>query len=257
MDDQLKVSLPVFEGPLDLLLHLIRKNKVDIYDIPILEITRQYLAYLKSWDDMNMDVASEFIVMAATLISIKARKLLPMAQQQDEEEDDQEQELIRRLLLYQRFKEAAARLRQAEADPQHGFVLRQPETIRGQKLLPSVRTLLDKVDLESLRDLYRGLLISRQESIDYQRASFKGVPKEPYRVADKIRALEETLEKVEKISYYDLRRKSRSREEEITYFMAMLELSRMDQVALTQKELFGDIIASSKSEGEHTDGNDR
>lgn len=257
MDDQLKVSLPVFEGPLDLLLHLIRKNKVDIYDIPILEITRQYLAYLKSWDDMNMDVASEFIVMAATLISIKARKLLPMAQQQDEEEDDQEQELIRRLLLYQRFKEAAAHLRQSEADPQHGFVLRQPEKIQGQKLLPSVRTLLDKVDLESLRDLYRGLLISRQESIDYQRASFKGVPKERYRVADKIRALEETLEKVEKISYYDLRRKSRSREEEITYFMAMLELSRMDQVALTQKELFGDIIASSKSEGEHTDGNDR
>lgn len=256
MDDQLKVSLPVFEGPLDLLLHLIQKNKVDIYDIPILEITRQYLAYLKSWDDMNMDVASEFIVMAATLISIKSRKLLPMAQQQDQEEDDQEQELIRRLLLYQRFKEASGRLKQSEIDPMHGYVLRQPEKIRGQRLLPSVRTLLDGVDLDSLEALYRSLLISRRESIDEQRASFKGVRKERYRVADKIKALEEALDRVEEISYYDLRKKSRSREEEITYFMAMLELSRLDQVALTQKELFGDIIAS-KAEGEHTDGNDR
>ena len=83
--DTLQVKLPVFEGPLELLLHLIEKNKLDIYDIPIFEITKQYLAYLQNWDNMNMEVASEFIVMAATLISIKAKRLLPAAQKQEEE----------------------------------------------------------------------------------------------------------------------------------------------------------------------------
>ena len=88
--DTLQVKLPVFEGPLELLLHLIEKNKLDIYDIPIFEITKQYLAYLQNWDNMNMEVASEFIVMAATLISIKAKRLLPAAQKQEEDEEDEE-----------------------------------------------------------------------------------------------------------------------------------------------------------------------
>ena len=107
MDEKLSVHLPVFEGPLALLLHLIEKNKLDIYDIPIVEITRQYLDYLKSWDDMNMEVASEFIVMAATLISIKARRLLPAAVEEQEEEEDEEERLRQRLILYKRYKEAA------------------------------------------------------------------------------------------------------------------------------------------------------
>ena len=98
------LRLPVFEGPLELLLHLIEKNKIDIYDIPIFEITKQYLEYLKNWDDLNMEVASEFIVMAATLINIKARKLLPLAEQ-DGDGEDEEALLIARLLEYKRYKD--------------------------------------------------------------------------------------------------------------------------------------------------------
>ena len=109
--DALSFKLPVFEGPLDLLLHLIEKNKLDIYDIPILEITRQYLEYLKSWDEMNLEIASEFIVMAATLINIKAKRLLPEAEKKDEEEENEEAELIRRLLIYKQYKEASVSLK--------------------------------------------------------------------------------------------------------------------------------------------------
>ena len=106
-----EVRLPAFEGPLDLLLHLIEKNQVDIYDIPVYEITQQYLACLDEWNKKNMEIASEFIVMAATLINIKAKMLLPVQKEEAEEAEDPREELIRRLLEYKRYKEAAAGFR--------------------------------------------------------------------------------------------------------------------------------------------------
>ena len=98
-----EVRLPAFEGPLDLLLHLIEKNQVDIYDIPVYEITQQYLACLDEWNKKNMEIASEFIVMAATLINIKAKMLLPVQKEEAEEAEDPREELIRRLLEYMRY----------------------------------------------------------------------------------------------------------------------------------------------------------
>ena len=134
--DSLLLKLPVFEGPLDLLLHLIEKNKLDIYDIPILEITRQYLEYLKTWDEMDLEFASEFIVMAATLINIKAKKLLPAAEKADEEETDEEAELIRRLVEYKRYKLAAQKLK-GLMDPTYQQIFeREPQTIRGKRPVP-------------------------------------------------------------------------------------------------------------------------
>src|SRR6266542_5414443 len=110
------VRLDKFEGPLDLLLHLIKKHEVDIYDIPIAQITQQYLAYIDLMQTFNLDVAGEFLVMAATLIHIKSRMLLPMADDEDDEEEgtDPRQELVRRLLEYQRFKDAADQLERRE-----------------------------------------------------------------------------------------------------------------------------------------------
>ena len=151
--DALSFKLPVFEGPLDLLLHLIEKNKLDIYDIPILEITRQYLEYLKSWDEMNLEIASEFIVMAATLINIKAKRLLPEAEKKDEEEEDDEAELIRRLLIYKQYKEASVSLKGMFQPDRENVFLRNPQTILGEKPIPSPEELLSGISLEDLYEL--------------------------------------------------------------------------------------------------------
>lgn len=252
--EALQVHLPVFEGPLELLLHLIEKNKLDIYDIPVFEITKQYLAYLQSWDEMNMEVASEFIVMAATLISIKAKRLLPAAQKQEEDEEDEEAALLRRLLLYKRYKEGAIAL-QALLRNEHELILtRKPETIQGKRPVPPVAELLQEVSLQELYGLYAQAVRSKRESYDTVRAHFRSVEKETYTVSEKIKALQETLELFEQVSFYELQEKSRSKNETITYFMAMLELSRMNQVKLDQDKLFGDIIMKPKTMEEKSHG---
>ncbi|MBO6157970.1 MAG: segregation/condensation protein A [Firmicutes bacterium] len=242
--DSLLLKLPVFEGPLDLLLHLIEKNKLDIYDIPILEITRQYLEYLKTWDEMDLEFASEFIVMAATLINIKAKKLLPAAEKADEEETDEEAELIRRLVEYKRYKLAAKKLK-GLMDPTYQQIFeREPQTIRGKRPVPPPEDLMDGITLEELLVMYERARRALKESYDEIRAGFSSVKRESYSLADKIAHLQKSLELFEEVSFYSLRSKSHSKEETITFFMAMLELSRMNQIVLTQKSLFGDIIAT-------------
>ena len=244
--EQLNFKLPVFEGPLDLLLHLIEKNKLDIYEIPILEITRQYLEYLRSWDEMNLEVASEFIVMAATLINIKAKRLLPEAEKKEEEQEDEEAELIRRLLLYKQFKEAAGGLKQKIDLSREEIYFRLPETILGQKPIPKAEDLLAGITLEYLYGLVERQERTNRESIDPLRAGFNSVKREVYTVAEKIDHLIRSLELFEEVSFYRLRSESHSKEETVTYFMAMLELSRMNQVVLKQSQLFGDIIMARR-----------
>lgn len=243
---ELTVRLPVFEGPLDLLLHLIEKNKLDIYDIPILEITRQYLETLESWDEMNMEVASEFIVMAATLISIKAKHLLPSGEEEEEAEDE-EKELIRRLLVYKMYKEAAANMRPMLRRDDELIFTRRAEVIRGKKPLPSADELLKDVTLEGLLDLYNKAMLLLKSSINERKLDRSNMRRESYSVTDKIKQLKKTLTLFESISFYDLRKTSHSKEETITFFMAMLELSRMNEIVLKQEKLFGDIIASVKT----------
>jgi len=129
MQNDYKVKLEVFEGPLDLLLYLIKKNEVDIYDIPIERITKQYLEYLQLFKILDLDVAGEFVVMAANLIYIKSRSLLPVHQQPPEEtaeEEDPRWELVRQLIEYKKFKDAAGHLQQREADRENLFS-RMPE----------------------------------------------------------------------------------------------------------------------------------
>lgn len=248
--EPLKVKLQVFEGPLDLLLHLIEKNKLDIYDIPILEITRQYLEYLRSWNEMNLEVASEFIVMAATLINIKAKRLLPAAEKQEEDQEDEEAELIRRLILYKQYKEAAGGIRKMMDPSRENIFERNPETIQGKKPIPEAEELMEGISLDMLYDMFKRLEHSARDIIDPIRSGFNSVKRDTYTVAEKIEHLQKSLELFEEVSFYRLRSESHSKEETITYFMAMLELSRMNQVVLTQSTLFGDIIATRKPQEE-------
>lgn len=248
-----ELKLPVFEGPLELLLHLIEKNKIDIYEIPIFEITRQYLEYLKEWDELNMEVASEFIVMAATLIGIKARRLLPLAQKQEEEEDE-EAILIQRLLEYKKYKEAAGELRPLLVGEDRQVLWRRPEMIQGERPIPAPADLLNGHTLEELSAIWRRAERSKKESYDVNRAHFRSVKKEEYTVSEKIQRLRRSLERMEQVSFAELRQGSHSKEETITYFMAMLELSRMNQVNLNQQMLFGDIIMKRRKEEEESNG---
>ncbi len=243
----LEIHLKAFEGPLDLLLYLIEKNKVDIYDIPIFEITQQYIEYLQEMEKMNMDIASEFIVMAATLINIKARMLLPVEKTDDEEEEDPREALVRRLVEFQRYKTAAGRLKGMLADPDRLIITRTPETIRGERPVPSVKSLLEPVQLEELYELCRRAILIQEESFDDVRAGFKTVEHEEYTVEEKIDSLFHMLNLLQKVSFYQLRHESHSKTETITFFQAMLELARMNLVTLSQDGLFQDIIMKQKS----------
>ncbi len=246
-----EVRLPAFEGPLDLLLHLIEKNQVDIYDIPVYEVTQQYLACLDEWNKKNMEIASEFIVMAATLINIKVRMLLPVPREEEEEEDPRE-ELVRRLLEYKRYKEAAAQFREKIPDPRFLWVYRKKTQIVLPPQIPPIHQLLQNVTLDGLFSLYREALKGQKESIDPLRSTFKSVAKDTYTIDEKIHDLMRTLEALQSVSYYSLREKSHSRQEEITYFLAMLELNRSSLVYLKQEKEFSDIIMSLRMEQETT-----
>jgi len=176
-----KVKLEVFEGPLDLLLYLIKRDEVDIYDISIERITKQYLAYLEAFQVLNIDLAGEFIVMAANLLYIKSRTLLPADQQmaeEDAEEDDPRFELIRQLIEYKKFKEAAAKLRDNEA-MQLNLFARMPAA---PELPPSENLLVEEVGIFDLIHAFQKIL----KRIDAKKEDLREIFAENYTVSDKI-----------------------------------------------------------------------
>lgn len=245
MEDELELRLDAFQGPLALLLHLIEKNKIDIYDIPIFEITKQYLDYLKRWDDLNMEVASEFIVMAATLINIKARRLLPLAERDLIEEDD-EAALTARLLEYKRYRDAGRELGTYLGCESDLVIWRAPETVQGERPIPAPEELLAKVTMAELKEIFRKAEASKRESYDTVRAGFKSVRKEKFTVAEKIANLKQRLILVEQLSFLELKKSCTTKEETVAYFMAMLEMTKYNQIGISQEDMFGDIRIERK-----------
>lgn len=227
------VRLDNFEGPLDLLLHLIKKHEVDIYDIPILQITRQYLDYIDLMQEMNLDVAGEFLVMAATLIHIKSRMLLPRADpaQEDPDEDPREA-LMRRLLEHQKFKAAAEllhereTLRSAQWTRPDGPVLE----IAGEAPEPEV-----EIDLFSLISAFRAVVErARQRPKVY-------LPTEQIPIEDRIEQLMAKLSETEACGFEDLFADVQSRAGMIVTFLAMLEMIRLKLIRVFQSGSMGPI----------------
>jgi len=226
------VQLEIFEGPLDLLLHLIKKNELSITDIPIATITEQYLATLELMQGLNLDVAGEFLVMAATLIHIKSRMLLPPGEEEgeDEEEGDPREELIRRLLEYQRFKEAAGELEKREILMRDVFV-RSPD-------LPE--------DVEpagfgglSLFDLISAL---RQVLERFPEERIHEVTLEKISVREKMNFLLDDLRRRGKVIFQSLFEAAASRMEVVVTFLAMLELVKIRAIRVMQEEREGPIV---------------
>jgi len=229
-----KVTLPSFHGPLDLLLHLIRHHKIDIYDIPILLVTEQYNAYLDAMEELNLEVAADYIYMAALLIHIKSKMLLPRDETEGAVEDPR-QELVDRLLEYQRFKAVAESF--AEIDVLRMGVWSRPHTpVPGQD---ASEIDMSEVSLFDLIDAFRTALnrykVNHPQSIELQRMVHK--------VSDKMREL---YEKVKERTPIRLQwfLEGRDRNELIAVFLATLELVRLGGVTLQQGETFGEIVVA-------------
>lgn len=228
----LHFKLPAFEGPLDLLLHLIKENKIDIYDIPIVRITKQYTDYLELMKELNLEIAGEFLVMAATLIHIKSKMLLPPDEGQTEElTEDPRTELVQRLLEYQVFKEVSSKFREKEniwknifrrTPPHEGDFDTEPEL------------LLFEVSLFDLMSAFKNLQSKTSEEVIE-------ITRETLTVADKINFIMEKLDAEEGIKFEDLFKEDFTKIALIITFLALLELIRLGLVKAYQEKVFGSI----------------
>lgn len=237
MDADYKVKLEVFEGPLDLLLYLIRKDEVDIYDISIERITSQYLEYMDAFQMLQIDLAGEFIVMAANLLYIKSRTLLPVEQQLPEEDEDQNDprwDLIRQLVEYKKFKEAAGALRTREAMAENLFP-RVPTTPEPE---PEANLMVGEVGIFDLIRAFQRVL----KRIDGRQEDLKEIFDENYSVADKIDMILQRTGTEGAVRFADLFAEAASRTEVVVTFLALLELIRLKQLCVVQNEAFGDIV---------------
>lgn len=235
--DSMKVRLEAFEGPLDLLLHLIRKNQVNIYDINLSLITEQYLQYIGLMEELNLDIAGEFLVMAATLIHIKSRMLLPRPETAatvdgDEFEEDPRESLVRRLLEHQRFQQAAGLLHEKETERASQFMRpdERVESIAGQEYEPEL-----EVDLFSLLAAFKQVLERARERPPVM------LPPEQIPIETRIEQLLERLSETEACGFEDLFADADTRGMMIVTFLAMLEMIRLKLIRVFQQGSLGPI----------------
>jgi segregation and condensation protein A len=240
MEADYKVKLEVFEGPLDLLLYLIKQDEIDIYDISIERITRQYLEYLQAFKELNIELAGEFIVMAANLIYIKSRSLLPVDEQlpgEDADEDDPRWDLIRQLIEYKKFKEAAAELHQRELEQERIFAREGPAPI----LQESLR--LGEVGIFQLINAFQAVIKKIEARQDVQE-----IFGERFSVSEKIDTILRRVATGVPIRFSDLFGAAVSRLEVVVTFLALLELIRLKQVRAIQKNIFAEIEIAAAAE---------
>ncbi len=238
METDYKVKLEIFEGPLDLLLYLVKRDEIDIYEISIERITRQYLEYLQAFKELNIDIAGEFIVMAANLIYMKSRSLLPADQQPPDEEaedDDPRWDLIRQLIEYKKFKEAAGQLHVRELEQERIFS-REPS---GPPIADGPLR-LGEVGIFQLISAFQ-IVIKRVEAREDVREIFG----EHFSVSDKIEIILQRVSDGGSVRFSDLFGSAVSRVEVVVTFLALLELIRLKQVRAIQKNVFEEIEIAS------------
>ncbi len=244
----LEVKLQVFEGPLDLLLHLIEKNKVDIYDIPIVLITEQYLEYIRQMETDDMNVMSEFLVMAATLIDIKCRMLLPKEVNEDGEEEDPRAELVQKLLEYKMYKYMSFELKDRHIDAVKNFFKKptMPKEIEQYRPPVDYKELLGDMNLVKLQEIFESVMQKQEDKIDPIRANFGKIEKEEIDMEVKTQYIESYICQHKKISFRDLLEKQNSKAEVIVTFLVVLELMKVGKIDIRQEHTFDDIEITRK-----------
>ncbi len=241
------VKLPVFEGPLDLLLHLIDKNKIDIYDIPIVEITNQYMEYIQAMEKEDLNIMSEFLVMAATLLDIKCKMLLPREVNEDGEEEDPRKELVEQLLEYKMYKLMSYELRDRQVDAEQTFCKKPtiPEEVLEYEEPVDLDMLLGDLTLAKLSRIFRDVMRRQEDKIDPVRSKFGKLEKEEVTLVDKLEYVSEYIKNHRRFSFRELLTKQSSRTQIVVTFLAILQLMKEGAAFIEQEQPFDDIMISS------------
>lgn len=234
------VHLNNFEGPLDLLLYLISKNEVDIYDIPIIEITNQYLDYIYKMNELNIEVASEFVVMASTLLEIKSKTLLPLTMEDEEEQTDPREELVKRLVEYKAFKEISDILKQKD-DIYNKSISKDGEYFEDIQ----DEVIIKNINIDLLSKTMSKLLLKHKIRLDETDYDYS-IDLETFSVDDILANLTYKLKTEKKISFLSVFEKNQKKGYIIAAFLAILELFKLNMVDLKQDKKFDDIILLRK-----------
>ncbi|MBQ7972863.1 MAG: segregation/condensation protein A [Lachnospiraceae bacterium] len=245
----ISVKLEVFEGPLDLLLHLIEKNKVDIYDIPIVEITAQYLDYISRMQKEDMNVVSEFLVMAATLLDIKCKMLLPPEVNEEGEEEDPRAELVQKLLEYKMYKYMSYELKDMQMNAER-FLYKKatiPEEVKSYEHPIDYEELVGDSNLTLLHELFQQIMKRQEDKIDPIRSNFGKIKKEEINLDAKQEYVCNYIAKNKKCSFRQLLEKQQSKMEIIVTFLIILEMIKVGSVDVEQEDTFGDISITYKA----------
>ncbi len=241
-DEVLRLHLDKFEGPFEVLLYLIRSQEIDIFDIPVSKITDQYLRFLDLLREENLDVAGDFLVMAATLLQIKSRMLLPVDLEEEDEEIEEEDpriELVEKLIEYRKFKDVAARLERLEAERHNWF----ERNVKPQIEPDEDEEEFIEVSLFDLIESFRGVLRFITEDLSHT------IESEHHSVDEKIAYIEDELAAKQSVSWVDLFKACKSKVELVCCFLAILELCRMGRIRAHQHRNFEDIRLFAVEEG--------
>ena len=229
------IKLDNFEGPLDLLCHLIDKNKMDIYDINISEITDQYIDYINQMEKMNLDITSEFLVMSSTLLYLKSKHLLP--KEQDNEEEITEEELIRRIIEYKKYKEITKKLKE-------NFLIYSKRYYKNEEQIELPKQKIEvEYNQDTIPDIYKELIRRNKDKINENASNIEKIAiTETYSVGEKVKDMYRALIKYKKFTFNKLfSLKKHNKREVVTAFSGLLEMSRRNKVITEQNRLFGDI----------------
>ena len=244
----LEIKLQVFEGPLDLLLHLIDKNQIDIYDIPIVTITEQYMAYINAMQREDMDVTSEFLVMAATLIDIKCKMLLPKEVNEEGEEEDPRAELVEKLLEYKMYKYMAYELKDRQTEAGMSWYRKKdlPKEVRDYEMPLDLSNLIGDATLSKLNTIFQDLLKRQEDKVDPIRSKFGNIEKEEIDMDEKTLYIRAYIREHKTFSFRQLLEKQHSKTEIIVTFLVILEEMKLGEIEIKQNGTFADSMITSR-----------
>lgn len=248
----ISVKLEAFDGPLDLLLHLIEKNKIDIFDIPIVEITNQYMEIIAQMQTKDMDVMSDFLLMAATLLRIKSKMLLPAEKAEEGEEEDPRAELVERLLEYKTYKYASYELKDLQMDASKQLFKKPsiPEEIANYKEEIDISELLGDLTLARLQSIFHAVMKKQIDKIDPIRSKFGKIEKEKISMGDRMQYISEYAREHKKFNFRMLLEEQTSKTMVIVSFLGILELMKEGMLKIVQENIFDDIwITYQEGEG--------
>lgn len=246
----ISVKLEAFEGPLDLLLHLIDKNKVNIYDIPIADITEQYMEYVRKMQEENLDIVSEFLVMAATLLDIKCRMLLPKEVDEEGNEEDPRAELVEQLLEYKLFKAMAEELKGQQLDALKTYYRKPdiPEEVSGYTPSVDLNEVVGDVNLIKLNAIFADVMKRKEDKVDPVRSKFGKIEKEEVTMSEKLVDIKAFMMEHKSFGFRELLMKGASKVAVIVTFLVVLELMKTGFITVKQEgtceEIYIDVIGN-------------